>query len=193
MAKEVWKPGNMLYPIPSVLVSVSDANGNDNVFTVGWTGTVCTNPAMVYISVRPSRYSYDMIKETGEFVINLTTKDLAYATDYCGVVSGRDVDKFEKMRLTKEKAQHVQAPLIKESPVNIECQVVDVTHCGTHDMFLAKVLCVHADKQYMDKQGKFDLSKAKPIVYSHGEYYCIGEKIGKFGYSVKKKKKAKKK
>lgn len=189
MAKEVWKPGNMLYPLPAVLVSVSDGKGNDNVFTVGWTGTVCTDPAMVYISVRPSRYSYDMIKETGEFVINLTTKDLAYATDYCGVISGRKEDKFKKMGLTKEKAQYVAAPLIKESPVNIECKVVDVTHCGTHDMFLAKVLCVNADKKYMDKQGRFDLAKSKPIVYSHGEYYCIGEKLGRFGYSVKKKKK----
>ena len=166
MSKEIWKPGNMLYPLPSVLVTAADSEGNDNVLTIAWTGTVCTNPAMVYISVRPSRHSYHMIKETGEFVINLTTKDLVYATDYCGVKSGRDVDKFDKMHLTREKAKYVNAPLIKESPVNIECEVVDIISCGSHDMFLAKVLCVHADKQYMDKNGKFDLGKARPIVYS---------------------------
>lgn len=187
MSKEIWKSGNMLYPIPAVLVTVRDHAGRDNVFTVAWTGTVCSDPAMVYVSVRPSRHSYNMIKETGEFVINLTTKDLAYATDYCGVKSGRDVDKFEAMKLTKQNGKYVQAPLIKESPVNIECEVVDVIPCGTHDMFLSKVLCVHADKKYMDKSGKFDLAKAKPIVYSHGQYYVTGEKIGKFGYSVSKK------
>ena len=187
MAKEVWKPGNMLYPLPAVLVTVADGEGNDNVLTVAWTGTVCSDPAMVYVSVRPSRYSHHMIKETGEFVINLTTKQLAFATDYCGVRSGRDEDKFAAMKLTKEKAKYVGAPLIKESPVNIECEVVDIIPCGSHDMFLAKVLCVHADKQYMDKNGKFDLAKAKPLVYSHGQYYDTGEKIGKFGYSVQKK------
>lgn len=189
MAKEIWKPGNMLYPLPAVLVTVSDGKGNDNVLTVAWTGTVCTNPAMVYISVRPSRHSYQIIKETGEFVINLTTKELAYATDYCGVISGRNIDKFKKTGLTKEQAQYVKAPLIEESPVNIECSVTEVISCGSHDMFLAKVLCVHADEKYMNKKGKFDLSKAEPIVYSHGEYYCIGEKLGKFGYSVEKNKK----
>lgn len=192
MSKEIWKPGNMLYPIPAVLVTVSDKEGNDNVLTIAWTGTVCSDPAMVYVSVRPSRHSYNMIKETGEFVINLTTKELAFATDYCGVKSGRDEDKFKTVHLTKGKAQYVQAPLIKESPVNIECRVVDIIHCGSHDMFLAKVLCVHADKKYMDKTGKFDLAKANPIVYSHGQYYCTGEKIGKFGYSVSKKTKGKK-
>lgn len=187
MAKEVWKPGNMVYPLPAVLVSVTDKKGKDNVFTVAWTGTVCTNPAMVYISVRPSRYSYPMIKETGEFVINLTTKNLAYATDFCGVKSGREIDKFQKCHLTKEKGQYVEAPLIKESPVNIECRVVQTIACGSHDMFLAKVLAVHADKKYMDDKGKFDLTKAKPIVYNHGEYYDLGKKIGKFGYSIAKK------
>lgn len=187
MPKEIWKSGNMLYPIPAVLVTAADGEGRDNVFTVAWTGTVCSDPAMVYVSVRPSRYSYDMIKETGEFVINLTTKDLAYAADYCGVKSGRDVDKFRAVKLTRENGKYVQAPLIKESPVNIECKVVDIIPCGTHDMFLAKVLCVHADKKYMDKSGKFDLEKANPIVYSHGQYYVTGEKLGKFGYSVSKK------
>lgn len=192
MPKEIWKPGNMIYPLPAVLVTVSDNEGNDNVLTIGWTGTVCTNPAMAYISVRPSRHSYNMLKETGEFVINLTTKELTYATDYCGVKSGRDEDKLKAMKLTKEKAQYVKVPLIKESPVNIECKVIDIIPCGSHDMFLAKVLCVHADKEYMDETGKFDLSKAKPIVYSHGYYYATGEKLGKFGYSVAKKKKGRK-
>jgi flavin reductase (DIM6/NTAB) family NADH-FMN oxidoreductase RutF len=191
MSKEIWKAGNMLYPIPAVLVTVADKEGNENVLTIAWTGTVCSDPAMVYVSVRPSRHSYNMIKETGEFVINLTTKELAYATDYCGVRSGRDEDKFEAMKLTKERAKYVQAPLIKESPVNIECQVVDIIPCGSHDMFLAKVLCVHADKKYMDKDGKFNLAKAQPLVYSHGQYYATGEKLGKFGYSVKKKLKKK--
>ena len=147
MSKEIWRPGNMLYPLPSVLVTVADDEGNDNVLTVAWTGTVCSDPAMVYVSVRPSRYSHHMIKETGEFVINLTTEELAYATDYCGVKSGKDEDKFKNASLKKEPAKYVKAPLIKESPVNIECQVTDVVPCGSHDMFVAKVLCVHADKK----------------------------------------------
>lgn len=193
MAKEIWKAGNMVYPLPAVLVTVADKEGNDNVLTIAWTGTVCTDPAMVYISVRPSRHSYKALKETKEFVINLTTEKLAFATDYCGVKSGRDEDKFEKMKLTKERAQHVKACLIKESPVNIECEVVDIIPCGTHDMFLAKVLCVHADKEYMDEKGKFDLDKARPLVYSHGQYYTTGKKLGKFGYSVAKKKQKKNK
>lgn len=192
MSKEIWRPGNMLYPLPSVLVTVADDEGNDNVLTVAWTGTVCSDPAMVYVSVRPSRYSHHMIKETGEFVINLTTEELAYATDYCGVKSGKDEDKFKNASLTKESAKYVKAPLIKESPVNIECQVTDVVPCGSHDMFVAKVLCVHADKKYMDENGTFSFEKAKPIVYSHGWYYGLGKKIGKFGYSVIKKKAAKK-
>ena len=146
---------------------------------------------MAYVSIRPSRHSYKMIKETGEFVINLTTKDLAYATDYCGVKSGRDVDKFKEAHLTKEKAQYVKAPLIKESPVNIECKVVDVKECGSHDMFIANVLAVHADKEYMDKDGRFQLEKANPIVYSHGHYYSLGQNLGRFGYSVMKKKRKK--
>lgn len=193
MEKEVWRPGNMLYPLPAVLVTVTDKKGNDNVLTIGWTGTVCSDPAMVYISVRPTRHSYKMLKESKEFVINLTTEKLAFATDYCGVKSGRDEDKFEKMKLTKEKAKHVKAPLIKESPVNIECEVVDIIPYGTHDMFVAKVLCVHADKEYMNEKGTFDLSKANPIVYSHGFYYTTGKKLGRFGYSVIKKKTKKKK
>lgn len=188
MGKQIWRPGNMVYPLPAVLATVADGKGNQNVLTVGWTGTVCSDPVMAYISVRPSRYSYNMLKETGEFVINLTTEELAFATDYCGVVSGRDVNKFERMKLTPMKAEHVCAPLIKESPVNIECRVVEAKELGVHTMFLAEVLAVHADEKYMDEKGKFDLSKAKPIVYSHGEYYGLGKKIGRFGYSVSKRK-----
>ena len=191
MEKDIWKTGNMEYPLPDVLVTATDGEGNDNVFTVAWTGTVCSDPAMVYISVRPSRHSYDMIKHTGQFVINLTTEELAKATDYCGVKSGRDEDKFKAMNLTKEEAKYVAAPLIKESPVNIECEVLEITHLGTHDMFLAKVLCVHADEKYMDSKGKFDLAKAAPLVYSHGQYYGVGKKLGRFGFSVRKNKKRK--
>ena len=186
MAKQIWKAGNMIYPIPAVMVTCRDKDGNDNIITVAWTGTICTNPAMAYISVRPERHSYNMIKETGEFVINLTTKDLVYATDYCGVRSGRDVDKFKEMKLTKEEASKVNVPLIKESPVNIECKVVKIDELGSHHMFVAEVVAVHADEQYMDEKGKFDLSKASPLIYSHGEYYDTGEKLGKFGYSIKK-------
>ena len=189
MAKQLWKPGNMIYPLPAVMVSVTDGEGHDNIITVAWTGTVCTNPAMAYISVRPSRYSYDMIRKTGEFVINLTTEKLAFAADFCGVRSGRDVDKFQKLNLTKEKAQFVSAPMIGEAPVSIECRVREVKELGSHDMFLADVLAVHADPQYMDEKKKFHLNDAKPLVYSHGEYLGIGKKLGTFGYSVKKKKK----
>ena len=186
MSKELWKPGNMLYPLPVVMISVADKDGKSNIITVAWAGTVCTNPPMVSISVRPERYSYDILKETGEFVINLTTKDLAYATDYCGVKSGRDVDKFKEMNLTPLPGEKVKAPLIKESPVNLECRVTQVLPLGSHDMFLAEVVAVHADKQYMDEKGKFHLEYAEPIVYSHGSYLATGEKIGTFGYSVKK-------
>lgn len=186
MSKELWKPGNMLYPLPVVMISVADKAGKANIITVAWAGTVCTNPPMVSISVRPERHSYDIIKETGEFVINLTTKELAYATDYCGVKSGRDVDKFKEMNLTPVAGEKVKAPLIKESPVNLECRVTQVLALGSHDMFLAEVVAVHADKQYMDEKGKFHLEYAEPIVYSHGSYLATGETIGTFGYSVKK-------
>lgn len=190
--KETWKPGNMLYPLPAVMVSVTDGQGNDNIITVAWTGTICTNPPMVYISVRSSRYSYEMLKKTGEFVINLTTEELAFATDYCGVRSGRDVDKFKEAHLTKEPAQFVKAPMIKESPVSIECRVTEVKELGSHHMFLAEVLAVHAQQEYIDKNNKFQLNKAKPIVYSHGEYLGTGKSLGTFGYSVKKRKKQEK-
>ncbi len=196
MQKQQWKAGNMVYPLPVVMVSCKGANSEDNILTVAWTGTVCTNPPMVYISVRPERHSYHMIKETGEFVINLTTKKLAYATDYCGVRSGNKVDKWTECKLTKISGQIVNVPLIGESPVNIECKVDRIIPLGSHDMFLASVVAVHVDEQYMDDRGKFHLSQANPIVYSHGEYYDIGSLIGTFGYSVKKnleKKKARKK
>ena len=190
MAKETWKAGNMLYLLPAVMVSVSDGEGNDNIITVAWAGTVCTNPPMVSISVRPSRFSYDMIRKTGEFVINLTTEKLAYATDYCGVRSGRDVDKFKEMRLTKEKAEFIKAPMIAESPVSIECRVKQVLELGSHHMFLADVLAVHADPEYMDVKMIFHLNDAKPLVYSLCDLQKIGKILGSFGYSVKKKKKS---
>ena len=187
MSKQIWKPGNMLYPLPVVMVSVADKEGKQNIITIAWTGTICSDPPMVSISVRPERYSYHMIKETGEFVINLTTKELAFATDYCGVKSGRDVDKFAAMQLTPVRGEKVKAPLIAESPVNLECKVTEVKHLGTHDIFMAEVVCVHADEKYMDEQNRFHLEIADPIVYSHGTYMTTGEKIGTFGYSVRKK------
>ena len=187
MAKIEWKPGNMLYPVPVVMVSVTDGEGNDNIITIAWAGTSSSDPVMVSISVRPHRHSYEMLKKTGEFVINLTTEELAYATDYCGVRSGRDIDKFKEMKLDKEKASYVKAPMIAQSPVNIECKVVKVEDLGVHHMFLAEVVAVHVDDKYMDKNNKFRLEDAKLLVYSHGEYYGTGKKIGKFGYSVKKK------
>lgn len=191
MAKQDWKPGNMVYPLPAVMVSVRDLKGKDNIITVAWTGTICTNPPMAYISVRPERYSYDMLKESGSFVINLTTRDLVWATDYCGVTSGRDVDKFEKCHLTKEEATQIDAPMIKESPVNIECKVRKIEELGSHHLFLADVVAVHADEAYMDETGRFMLEKANPIAYSHGKYYELGEQLGTFGYSVQKRKKTK--
>ena len=186
MGKQSWKPGNMLYPLPVVLVSAADEEGNTNVLTVAWAGTVCSDPPMVSVSIRPERYSYRMIKETGEFVINLTTEELAYATDYCGVVSGRNADKFKNMHLTPVKGDVVKAPLIKESPVNIECIVKDIKSLGSHDMFIAQVAAVHVDEKYMVTKNKFHLEDAHPIVYSHGIYMSLGKKIGTFGYSVRK-------
>ena len=187
MGKQYWRGGNMLYPVPAVMISCGRPEEKPNIITVAWTGTICSTPAMVSISVRPERYSYDIIKETGEFVINLTTEKLTYATDFCGVRSGRDIDKFKAAHLTPIPGVHVSAPLIEESPVNIECRVKDVIELGSHHMFLADVLGVSVDEAYMDEKGKFDLIKAKPIVYSHGQYYGLGRYIGKFGYSVQKK------
>ena len=176
----------MLYPLPVVMVSMADRAGNYNIITIAWAGTVCTNPPMVSISVRPDRYSFPILKETGEFVVNLTTKELAYATDFCGVKSGREVDKFKALGLTPLAAEKVHAPLIGESPVNIECRVRTVTPLGSHHMFLADVVAVHADRRYMDERNKFHLEQADPVVYSHGVYYACGEALGTFGFSVKK-------
>ena len=187
MAKQSWKPGNMLYPVPAVMVSCQRENEKPNIITVAWAGTICTNPAMLSISVRPERYSYNIIKETKEFVVNLVTSDLAYATDYCGVKSGRDVDKFKEMNLHKSISKVVKAPGIDESPVNIECRVVEIKELGSHHMFIAEVVSVNIDDKYMDKTGKFNLNKAGLVSYSHGEYFELGKKLGKFGYSVAKK------
>lgn len=186
MSKKLWKPGNMLYPLPVVMVSMADKQGNNNIITIAWAGTICTNPPMVSISVRPERHSYPILRETGEFVINLTTKDLVFATDYCGVKSGRDVDKFKEMNLTPIPGDMVKAPMIAESPVNLECKVTEVISLGSHDMFLAEVVAVHADDKYMDETGKFHLEQAEPIVYSHGAYLETGKQLGTFGYSIKK-------
>ena len=188
MAKQSWKPGNMLYPVPAVMVSCARENERPNIITVAWAGTICSTPAMVSISVRPSRYSHEIIRETGEFVINLVTKDLTYATDYCGVKSGRDIDKFKEMHLTPSASKFIKAPGIEESPVNIECKVVEVKELGTHDMFIAEVVVVNVDDQYIDESGKFHLNDVGLVTYSHGEYFELGKKIGKFGYSVQKKK-----
>ncbi|MDE7002577.1 MAG: flavin reductase family protein [Lachnospiraceae bacterium] len=187
MAKISFKPGNMLYPLPAVMVSVADREGRTNIITVAWAGTICTNPPMVSISVRPSRYSHHMILETGGFVVNLTTRALVRATDYCGVRSGRDVDKWKEAGLTPVRSDVVDAPCIAECPVNIECRVVRTEQLGSHDMFIAEVAAVHVDDRYMDGKGRFHLEDARPIVYSHGEYYDLGEKLGRFGYSVQKK------
>lgn len=188
LKKQEWKPGNMLYPLPAIMVSCQRENERPNIITIAWTGTICSDPAMVSISVRRERHSYDIIKETGEFVINLTTADLAFATDYCGVKSGRDVDKFKEMNLTESKSSKVSCPGIGESPVNIECKVRDIIPLGTHDMFIADVVAVMVSEEYMDENGKFDLNSTNLLQYSHGEYFTLGDKIGKFGYSVAKKK-----
>ena len=179
----------MLYPLPAVLVSCGDKEGNYNVLTVAWTGTICSDPAMVYISVRKNRYSHHMLEETGEFYINLTTEALAFATDYCGVKSGKDLNKFEEMHLTAEMGMLTWAPMIKESPVCIACEVVRIEELGSHDMFIANVKGVYADEAYMDKNNKCQLNQSKLMVYSHGEYLGLGKKLGTFGYSVKKGKK----
>jgi len=192
MSKKIWKSGTFIYPIPAVMVSCGDME-KSNIITVAWTGILNTNPAKVYISVRPERYSYNIIKEKGEFVINLTTKELAFATDWCGVKTGAKVDKFKEMKLTKEKCEFVQAPAIKESPVSIECKVTDIKEMGSHHMFIADVLSIDSDEKYMDENGAFDISKCNLIAYANGWYYELGRKIGKFGYSVQKKKKSTKK
>ena len=187
MGKQYWNAGNMLYPIPAVMISCGKKDEKPNIITVAWAGTVCSSPAMVSISIRPERYSHDIIKETGEFVINLTTRKLLRACDYCGVKSGRDVDKFKEMKLTPLKSQKIEAPGIEESPVNIECKVTEIKPLGSHDMFIAEVVGVSIDEEYLDEKGKFHLNDTGLVTYSHGEYFTLGEKVGSFGYSVRKK------
>lgn len=188
MSKQNWKAGNMLYPVPAVMVSCGRKNEIPNIITIAWCGTVCTSPAMLSISVRPERYSYNIIKDTKEFVVNLVTKELTYAADYCGVKSGRDVDKFKETHLTPLNSRHISAPGICESPVNIECRVTEIIELGSHHMFLAEVMGITVDEKYMNETGKFELSKSGLVSYSHGEYFLLGEKVGSFGYSVKKSK-----
>lgn len=187
MRKEIWKPGNFIYPVPAVLVSCQDREGRQNLFTAAWTGTVCTNPPMAYVSVRPERYSYHMIRETGEFVINLTTEAMAKAVDFCGVKSGRDVDKWKKTGLTAGKASVLKAPVVLESPVNVECLVREVLELGSHHMFLAEVKAILVDGSLMDEKGRFCFEKAKPLAYSHGAYCSLSGALGSFGYSIRKK------
>ncbi len=192
MGKVVWKPGTMIYPLPAVMVSCGSEPEEFNIITISWTGTICTDPAMCYISVRPGRHSYNIIRKYGEFVINLTTRELAFATDWCGVKSGRDFNKWKEMGLTPGPATKIKAPVINESPVNIECIVKEIKELGSHHMFISEVVAVNADDKYIDeKTGLFRLNDAVPICYSHGKYYETGPYAGKFGFSVEKKKKRK--
>lgn len=191
MSKQYWKPGNMLYPVPAVMVSCKREGERPNIITAAWCGTICSSPAMLYVSIRPERHSYGIIKETEEFVVNLVTEDLVYAADYCGVKSGRDVDKFKEMKLTPLVSQHISAPGIDESPVNLECMVKQIIPLGSHDMFIAEIKGVTVDEKFMEGNGKFELNKSGIITYSHGEYFGLGKRVGSFGYSVRKKKKSK--
>ena len=187
--KQSWKPGTMVYPLPAALVSCGTFDGESNMLTVAWTGTICTNPPMLYISVRPERYSYEIIRRQMEFTVNVTTAAMARATDWCGVRSGRDYDKWAETGLTRERGVKVSCPAIAESPLSIECRVKEIITLGSHDMFIADVLNVMADERYIDPEtGAFDLAASGLIAYSHGGYYPLGEKIGGFGFSVKKKK-----
>ena len=188
MGKITWKPGTFIYPIPAVMVSCGTME-KSNIITVAWTGIINTNPAMVYISVRPTRYSYNLIKDQGEFVINLTTKSLTRATDWCGVKSGANVDKFKEMKLHKEKANIVKCPMIQESPVSVECKVKEIKELGSHTMFIAEVVAINVDEKYIDNKGAFDITKCDLMAYANGNYLAMGKKLGKFGFSVKKKKK----
>ncbi len=182
-----WKPGTLIYPLPAVMISCGSTPEEYNLLTISWVGTICTNPPMCYISVRPGRHSYEIIKRNMGFVINLTNENMAYATDWCGIKSGKDFDKFEEMKLTPVKGEMVKAPIIFESPLCIECRVKEIIPLGSHDMFIADVINIQADKKYFEPDtDTFDLAKAKLIAYSHGHYYKLGEEIGKFGWTVKK-------
>ena len=187
MSKLKWKPGTMVYPVPPVMVSCGNME-NSNILTIAWTGIICTDPAMTYISVRKERHSYDIIKNNGEFVINLASSNLAQAVDFCGVKSGKTVNKFKECNLTKEPATEVKCPMIKECPINIECKVKEIKELGTHDMFMAEILAVNVDDKYLDETGRFDMEACNLLAYSHGQYYSLGERLGKFGFSVEKKK-----
>ena len=187
MSKLMWKPGTMLYPVPSVMVSCRNAQGENNIITIAWTGIICSDPAMLYISVRPERHSYEMIKESGEFVVNIPNSKLAFAVDYCGVKSGKSVNKFEHLKLTAAKSNLVAPPYIDECPVNLECVVKDIIKLGTHDMFIAEIMCVNVDDSLLDNTGKLHLNRGDLICYNHGEYRTLGKSLGTFGYSVKKK------
>ncbi|AUS97820.1 flavin reductase [Clostridium thermosuccinogenes] len=188
MAKQQWKPSTLLNPVPVVMVTCADENGKPNIITLAWAGTINSDPPMVSISVRKERYSYNLIKDKGQFVINLVTRKLVRATDYCGVKSGRDIDKFEETKLTAEKASKVDVPLIKESPVNLECVVKDRIELGTHDMFIAEIVAVDVEDSLLDEKGKLCLEKADLVCYSHGEYWSLEKSLGFFGYSVAKRK-----
>jgi len=188
MSKQSWKSGNMLYPVPAVMVSCMREHEKANIITIAWAGTVCSDPPMVSISVRPERYSHGIIWDTKEFVINLVNEDLVRACDWCGVKSGRDYDKFMEMKLTQYVSEFMDTPAIAESPVNIYCKVVKMEPLGSHDMFIAEVVGVTVDEKYMDEKNRFALEQTGLIAYSHGEYFTLGSKLGKFGYSVQKKK-----
>lgn len=183
-----WKPGTMIYPLPALLISCGSTPEEYNLFTASWSGTICSDPAMCYVSIRPERHSYEIIRRNMEFVINLTTEELARATDWCGVRSGRDYNKFEEMQLTPGPSEKVSAPIVMEAPLSIECRVKEIVPLGTHDMFIAEVLNVQADSRYLNEEtGKWNLDESLPLVYVHGGYYKLGEKLGHFGWSVKKK------
>ncbi|MCW1735820.1 flavin reductase family protein [Anaerorudis cellulosivorans] len=191
--KQDWKPGTMIYPLPAVMISCGSTPEEYNIITVSWVGTICSNPPMCYISIRPERFSHDIIKRNKEYVINLTTEELAKATDWCGVRSGKNYNKFKEMQLTPGKATIVNAPIIEEAPLSIECRVKEIIPLGSHDMFISEVVNIKADEKYFDpKTEKFDLERTKPLIYVHGNYYGLGRLIGKFGWSVQKKKKTKK-
>lgn len=189
MAKKVWRPGTMIYPLPAILVGCGNATENYNLITVAWVGTICSDPAMCYVSVRKERHSYALLKENMEFTLNLTNRDMARAADWCGVRSGRDYDKFAETGLTPRRGTMVQAPYIEEAPLSIECRVKEIIPLGSHDMFISEVLCTLADERFINPEtGAFDMQAADLIAYAHGNYYGLGDKIGKFGWSVQKKK-----
>jgi len=190
MAKTMWKAGTMLYPVPAVMVSCRSKEGVDNIITVAWTGIICSDPAMLYVSIRPERYSYDIIKESGCFVVNMPNKYLVHALDFCGVKSGRDINKFKQLGLTAQNSNMVDAPSIEECPVSIECRVKDIVPLGSHDMFIGEILCVDVEEKLLDKSGKLQLNNADLICYNHGEYRSLADSLGHFGFSVKKKGKA---